>query len=73
MPITLEGDTTNTLTYWVKGSGEVRNAQFANDAYSSYSPYTIVDSKEWQKVEHIFVRHHIPKPNDDSCFNVQIF
>lgn len=52
-PITLEGGVNYTLTYWVKGSGDIRNAYFGSD-YSAYSSYTTLNSNIWKKIEYKF-------------------
>lgn len=54
-PIALEGGVNYTLTYWVKGSGDIRNAYYyGGSGYSSYSPYTTLNSSDWEKVEYKF-------------------
>ncbi|MDU4696584.1 MAG: S-layer homology domain-containing protein [Paenibacillus sp.] len=52
-PITLVGGAKYTLTYWVKGSGEIRNGYYADD-YSVYSSYTTVNSGDWKKIVYTF-------------------
>lgn len=58
-PIDLEAETTYTLTYYTKGTGEVRNAFFngnpesSGSGYSSYSAYTTATG-DWTEVEYIF-------------------
>ena len=52
-PIALEGGAKYTLTYWVKGSGDIRNAYFGRD-YSAYSTYTTLNSSDWRKIEYKF-------------------
>lgn len=57
-PINLEANTSYTLTYYVKGEGEVRNAFFNGNAdssgsgYSTYSPYTNATG-EWTEVTYV--------------------
>ena len=41
-------------TYWVKGEGEIRNARFAHDDYSSYSSYTTLSSAAWREISYAF-------------------
>lgn len=58
-PINLEANTSYTLTYFVKGEGEVRNAFFngnpdsTGNGYSTYSPYNSATS-EWTELTYIF-------------------
>ena len=42
-----------TCTYWVRGTGEVRNA-FYDGEYSSYTSYTSVDQGEWRELSYTF-------------------
>lgn len=55
----LTAGTTYTLTFYAKGSGEVRNSFFngnpdsSGGGYASYSPYTTVDGN-WQKITYVF-------------------
>ena len=39
--------------YWVRGTGEIRNARY-NDDYSGYSSYTSVDTEDWVAVDYAF-------------------
>lgn len=50
----IEANTEYTVTYWVRGKGEVRNAVYRGGGYSSYSAYTAVDSDQWQKITYKF-------------------
>src|SRR5699024_11118772 len=43
-PISIKKDVEYTLTYWVKGKGEIRNAFFRDGGYSQYTDYTILDT-----------------------------
>lgn len=42
-----------SCSYWVRGTGEIRNAYFDGD-YSSYSSYVSVDNDAWQRVSYSF-------------------
>lgn len=48
----LTADTNYILTFYVKGSGEVRNAWFGTD-YSAYSAYSAA-GPDWQKITYKF-------------------
>ncbi|KMQ71536.1 T9SS type A sorting domain-containing protein [Chryseobacterium koreense] len=50
--VNLTADTNYILTFYVKGSGEVRNAWLGSD-YSSYTAYSAAGS-EWQKITYKF-------------------
>ncbi len=43
-----------TVTYWVRGKGQIRNAFYRDGNYSAYSAYTVVDSLEWQPITYKF-------------------
>lgn len=53
-PITLAGGARYTLTYWVKGSGEIRNGYYSAGDYSAYSAYTTVNFSDWNKIVYTF-------------------
>jgi len=42
-----------TCVYWVRGTGEIRNARYTGD-YSSYSGYDAIDSDEWTPITYAF-------------------
>lgn len=58
-PFNLTADTAYTLTYYIKGEGEVRNSFFNGNidsnggGYATYSPYTTA-SGSWQQVTYTF-------------------
>src|SRR5690625_5359355 len=58
-PINLEANTSYTLTYFVKGEGEVRNAFYNGNpdssgaGFSTYSPYNSA-TNEWTKLTYVF-------------------
>lgn len=58
-PINLEANTSYTLTYYVKGEGEVRNAFFngnpdsSGSGYSAYSPYNNA-TDGWTQLTYVF-------------------
>src|SRR5690606_20480885 len=55
----LNPNSTYTLTFYAKGSGEVRNSFYngnpdsTGSGFATYSPYTTVNSS-WQKVTYVF-------------------
>ena len=66
----IEANTEYTVTYWVRGKGEVRNAVYRGSGYSSYSPYTAVDSEQWQKITYTF-QHTAAVDDVELIFSVR--
>lgn len=66
----IEADTEYTVTYWVRGKGEIRNAVYRGGGYSSYSPYTAVDSEQWQKITYKF-QHTAAVDDVELIFSVR--
>ncbi|TNF33378.1 MAG: invertase recombinase-like protein [Deltaproteobacteria bacterium] len=42
-----------SCVYWVRGTGEIRNARYTGD-YSSYSAYDAIDSDDWTPISYAF-------------------
>lgn len=59
-PINLTQNSSYTLTYYIKGEGEVRNSFFngnpdsSGSGFASYSPYISANNEEWQAVTYTF-------------------
>ena len=66
----IEANTEYTVTYWVRGKGEVRTAVYRGSGYSSYSPYTAVDSEQWQKITYTF-QHTAAVDDVELIFSVR--
>ncbi|MFW5879194.1 MAG: chitobiase/beta-hexosaminidase C-terminal domain-containing protein, partial [bacterium] len=52
--LSIMADTEYTVTYYVRGQGEIRNAFYRDGAYSAYSDYTVVDSDAWTEIVYTF-------------------
>ncbi|MDD4848301.1 MAG: PKD domain-containing protein [Bacteroidales bacterium] len=52
-PTTIEGGVEYTITFWVRGAGEIRTALFdgvsGQYGYTDYNPYIIVNTTEWEQ------------------------
>lgn len=46
----IEANTEYLVTFWVRGQGDIRNGFYRNGGWATYTPYTSVDSLEWQQV-----------------------
>ena len=42
------------FSYWVKGEGEVRNANVLGQTYSTYTDYNKINSTEWSQITYSF-------------------
>src|SRR5690606_29450490 len=75
-PLNLEPETTYTLTYYTKGTGDIRNAFFngnpdsSGNGFSAYSEYTTAGS-DWAQVTYVFTTDAADYTNVEVIFSLR--